>query len=327
MSKLSIAPGSLVLIASLAAVATLAACVERPRNILTSDGGDDDDGRETTPGAPTTSASKTKSKGAGTTSSVGPLPTGITAKEYFTKNVHVALKSCGSCHDTGPGPAWLLPGDAARSYDLVFGRGYIIRESTLLRKGAHAGGAGPALNADQSKTVATWIELELEERGDKAPPSVLERIGDCLDQKKFDAIGWENVETITRTKDNNPKGEEEDANTCTGCKPRTCAVCHSADPATGFIEAEGTPMFDPGHTFAETKKISPPYLQKYIGLDTNGDPRPSHGIRMKSDNTVNVAKAYQHPMFKLTPEQEAAIDDFVNDAITRYESSECGKPK
>lgn len=48
---------------------------------------------------------------------------------------------------------------------------------------------------------------------------------------------------------------------------------------------------------------------------------------MKSDNTVNVAKAYQHPMFKLTPEQEAAIDDFVNDAITRYESSECGKPR
>lgn len=245
MSKLSIsAPGSLVLIASLAAVATLAACVERPRNILTSDGGDDDDGRETTPGAPTTSASKTKSKGAGTTSSVGPLPTGITAKEYFTKNVHVALKSCGSCHDTGPGlGAWLLPATRpGRTIPSSSGAATSSASPRCCEKGAHAGGAGPALNADSEQDGRD---------ADRAPSSrsaVTRRPRACWSasatasiRKKFDAIGWENVETITRTKDNNPKGEEEDANTCTGCKPRTRAVCHSADRATGFIEAEGTP--------------------------------------------------------------------------------------
>lgn len=328
--RFSMTTRSSLLVAVLALVSLLAACADGARGELTGGrGGDDDDDSESQSGAATTgtsSSSPTSTVDGQDPNHVGPLPTGIGAKDYFTKNVHSALSGCGACHNAGPAPSWIIPADAAKSYELVFGRGYIIRESMLLKKGVHNGGAGPALTADQNKTVATWIELEMKERGDKAPPSVLARLADCLDQKKFDAIGWEKIETITRTKNNNPNGEEENANECTGCKPTTCAVCHSADAATGFIEAVGNPIFeDPTYTFKETKRTSPAYLQKYFGLDTNGDPKPSEAIRLKSDNTYYTAKAYQHPMFRLTQAQEDAIDDFVSDAIARFKAGECGK--
>ncbi|MFO0740042.1 MAG: hypothetical protein U0270_29355 [Labilithrix sp.] len=318
---------SLLLITVLALVSLLAACTEAGRDQLDRPGGDDDDtvaqsgalANTSTPTSPTATVDGKDPN------NVGPLPTDTTAKAYFTANVHPALSGCGACHSAGPAPSWILPSDAAKSYELVFGRGYIIRDSMLLKKGAHSGGSGPALTADQNKKVATWIELEMKERGDKAPPSVLARLGDCLDKAKFDAIGWEKIQTITRNANNNPNGETENANECTGCKPTTCAVCHSADPATGFVEAVGSPIFDADYTFKETKKISPAYLQKYFGLDTNGNPKASDAIRLKSDNTYYTAKAYQHPMFRLTQAQQDAIDDFVNDTITRFKAGQCGK--
>lgn len=321
--------GSLFLIALLALVSMLAACAETGgRDSLTNRHGDDDEDTETSEGASTTggkTTGPTQTVDGKDPNNVGPLPTDIKAKAYFTQNVNAALGGCGACHNTGPAPAWIVPSDAEKSYTLIFGRGYIVRDSIILKKGAHNGGAGPALTADQSKKVATWIELEMKERGDKAPPSVLARLGDCLDKTKFDAIKWDTVETITRAKGNNPNNQEENANECTGCKPTTCSTCHSADAATGFVEAVGSPIFDADYTFKQTKKTSPAYLQKYFGLDTNGNPKASQAIRIKSDNTVNVAKAYQHPMFKLTQAQEDAIDDFVEDAVTKFKAGTCGK--
>lgn len=320
---------SLLLVAVLVMVSLLAACADRAdRDSLM---GHDEDGE--TSNAAVTTGPKSTVAATGPTQTldgadpnhVGPLPTNITAKAYFTSNVMQALGACGGCHNTGPGPSWLVPSDAEKSYTLMFGRGYITRDSIILKKGTHGGGSAPALSTAQNKTVAMWIELEMKERGDKAPPSVLAKMGDCMDRAKFDAIGWEKIETMTRTKNNNPNGEEENANECTGCKPTTCAVCHSADAATGFVMAEGSPIFDKDYTFNESKKISPSYLQKYFGLDTNGDPKASQGIRMKSDNTYYQAKAYQHPMFRLTADQEQAIDDFVADAIAKYKAGKCGK--
>jgi len=321
---------SLLLVAVLAMVSLLAACSDRTdRDSLM---GHDDDGQSSTAAA-TTTGGGARNTATGPTqtldgqdpNNVGPLPTDTSAKAYFTANVMKALGGCSGCHNTGPGPSWIVASDAEKSYTMMFGRGYITRDSIILKKGAHSGGTAPGLSPAQNKTVAMWIELEMKERGDKAPPSVLAKMGDCMDRTKFDAIGWEKIETITRTADNNPNGETENANECTGCKPTTCATCHSADAATGFVMAEGSPIFDKDYTFKESKKISPSYLQKYFGLDTNGDPKASQGIRMKSDNTYYVAKAYQHPMFRLTTDQEQAIDDFVADAIAKYKAGSCGK--
>jgi hypothetical protein len=291
--------------------------------IISHRGGDDDD--DSTSSAVTTGTSATSTVDGKDPNNVGPLPTSVTAKQYFTTKVFPALSNCQGCHASGPGPSWVAAGDADKTYTLVFGRGYITRDSMLMKKGAHDGGAAPALSTDQNKAVATWIELEMKERGDKAPPSVLEKLGDCMDETEFDKIGWENLQTVTRTADNNPNGETEDADDCTGCKPSSCVTCHASDPATGFFMAMGNTVLPANETFMESKNIAPPFLQKYFGLDTDGNPIASKAIRAKSDNTVNVAKAYQHPMFTLPPDFELRLNNFVDDTISKYKAGTCGK--
>ena len=57
----------------------------------------------------------------------------------------------------------------------------------------------------------------------------------------------------------------------------------------------------------------------------SGEPQFNPNILSKSINTVEKAKAYQHPMFKLTPDKQAAIQAFVEDAVTSYQAGTCGK--
>jgi hypothetical protein len=249
----------------------------------------------------------------------------ISAKEYFTKNVQPALaQSCASCHGAnGTGPTWIASADVEKSYSLMFLRGYVSRTSTLVQKGPHSSNA-PALSKDQSVKVMTWIELELKERGDKAPPSVLEKLGSCLDQTKFDAIKFGTLVTVARNANNNPNKQAENANECTGCAAAPCSTCHSADPGTGFMMAVGNDILPADHTFKESKASTPPYMQKYFGLDTSGDPVASNAIKTKSDVTVQ-ANAYTHPMYVLTPAMETAIKAYVDDAIAKYKSGACGQ--
>ena len=49
------------------------------------------------------------------------------------------------------------------------------------------------------------------------------------------------------------------------------------------------------------------------------------GIMTKSTNTVEKAKAYTHPMFKVSPTMQAAIQAFVDDAIAKQKAGTCGK--
>jgi hypothetical protein len=256
-------------------------------------------------------------------SSGAAVPT-ISAKEYFAANIQPTLAAtCGGCHSSGPAPVWIAPGDVDKSYALQFQRGYVTKSSAILKRAAHDG--GPALTNDQASKYATWLDLEARERGDKAPDSVLAKLATCLDETKFKAIGFDTLVTVTRNADNNPQKEVENADECTGCAQVQCSTCHSADPGTGFMMATGNPVFDTDPTFTEMKSTTPPYLQKYFGMDVNGDPIPSHAIKAKSDATVNTGKANSHPMFVLTPQMESAIDVFVMDAIGKYNTGTCGK--
>ena len=45
----------------------------------------------------------------------------------------------------------------------------------------------------------------------------------------------------------------------------------------------------------------------------------------KSTNTIEKAKAYTHPMYRLTPEMQTAIQAFVDDAVEKYKAGTCGK--
>jgi hypothetical protein len=191
-----------------------------------------------------------------------------------------------------------------------------------VRKGPHD---GPALTNDQTQRFTTWVELELKERGDKAPPTVLQKLATCLDPEKFKAIGFDKLVTTPRDAKNNPQGEAENTDECTGCNNAPCHSCHSADPATGFFMAIGNDVLPADETFDQTKSVDPPYVQKYFGLDTNGTPIASKAISAKSDATVKTGKAYSHPMFLLTPEIQKGIDAFVDDAIAKYKAGTCGK--
>ena len=244
-----------------------------------------------------------------------------------TANVQPALSGCGGWPlGEVRRQMWIVPSDANKSYELVFGRGYIIRESMLLKKGAHNGGSAPALTADQNKKVATWIELEMKERGDKAPPSVLARLADCLDEKKFNAIGLENLETIPRTKDNNPNGEEENADECTGCRQRTCATCHSADACDRLRDRlRGEPDLRAHATPSRRRRRPRRRTSRSISAvpTTNGDPKPSDSIRHEVGQHVLHGEGLPAPdVPRLTPAQQDAIDDFRR--TTRSRSSKAG---
>ena len=69
---------------------------------------------------------------------------------------------------------------------------------------------------------------------------------------------------------------------------------------------------------------TPPYLQKYFGVSPTGHPVASNAIKLKADATMQD-KAYTHPMFALSPEIIAANAAFVDAAIAKYESGQCGK--
>jgi hypothetical protein len=279
-------------------------------------------------GAITTGNSPAPAGSAGSAGSgeLANVPPGMTAKQYFGTFVQPSLaKTCGGCHSNGPAPVWIAANDVEKSYALQFERGYVSKSSTILHKGSHSNGSAPALGGDQAQAYTTWIALELKERGDKVPDSVLQKVGDCLDAAKFKAIGFEKLVTTPRTADNNPGKETENTDECTGCNQMQCNSCHSADDATGFMMAIGNDIFPEDHTFQETKSVSPPYIQKYIGLDPNGNPIATKAIKAKSDATVQTGKAYSHPMFILSADMQKAIDAFVDDAISKFKAGTCGK--
>ena len=212
------------LAAAVALTALAAACGDDPNKLGNGDsvgspspsasgpGGQDPNGA---PAAQPTPADKTP-------------PPGVTdnsAKAYFVATVYPSLmNTCGSCH-APPGsqgaPVYLSTTSATDAYNAIEARGYIDPNSMLLKKGAHE---GPALTADQVSIVAHWIDLETQVRGAQAPVNLLQKLGNCLDQTKFNAIQLSALRTVPRTGEN--------TNTCTGCNNEPCQTCHSQGEMT-----------------------------------------------------------------------------------------------
>ena len=133
------------------------------------------------------------------------------------------------------------------------------------------------------------------------------------------------LRTIRRQNGNNPQNLNENANNCTGCDNAPCRTCHSADDVTGFVMAIGNPILPADYTFEQTKLLNPAYIRQYVSTTPTGEPQFNPGLQTKSINTVEKAKAYSHPMYKLTPAMQDAIKAFVDDAITKQKAGTCGK--
>jgi hypothetical protein len=245
-------------------------------------------------------------------------------KKYFTDTLFPALKTaCGSCHDTGPGPTWIKNADVEASYKLQFQLGYVAKTSRILLKGPHSTTQG-LVGSDVTKFNA-WVDLELAVPSQQAPPNVLDRVSRCIDRAKFDAMNLQNLRTTQRTANNNTNNVtpwNENANNCTGCNNAPCRTCHAGDDATGFVTAQGNPNLPADFSFNETKRTNPAYLQKYFGVSPTGEPIASNAIMLKATATQKD-KAYTHPMFTISTQQQALFDAFVQDVITKYKAGTC----
>lgn len=247
-------------------------------------------------------------------------------KAYFENTLHPALKaSCGTCHDAGPGPTWIKNADIEASYKLQFQLGYVSKTSRILLKGPHS--TTPGLVGQDVTKFNAWVDLELKGAvaGGTALPNVLDRVSKCIDRAKFDALQLQNLRTTQRTANNNTNNVtpwNENANNCTGCNQAPCRTCHAGDDATGFVTAQGNPNLPADFSFNETKKTNPAYLQKYFGVSPTGEPIGSNAIMLKAQATQKD-KAYTHPMFTISTQQQGLIDAFVQDVVTKYKAGTC----
>ncbi len=259
----------------------------------------------------------------------GTLPSNSTAgKDFFAKNLQPILEAkCATCHTAGGAgtPTYIVKGDPSKTYDMVYLNGFAVSASRIVAKGIHAGGAALELSPAEKSTFAEWIAIEVKDGGAKAQTNVLEKFGSCFDRAKFDAIGLGQLRTTRRQTDNNPLNQRENANNCTGCDNAPCRTCHSADDVTGFVLAIGNPLLPADYTFEQTKKLSPPFIRQYVATTPTGDPQFNPGIMNKSTNTVEKGLAYSHPMFRVSPAMQTAMEAFVNDAIAKYVAGTCGR--
>lgn len=236
---------------------------------------------------------------------------------FFVQNVFPFLKAgCGGCHG-GAGaagaPVWINNADALASYKLQFQMGFVVTDSRIVLKTPHGGSTTNELSAAQKTTFNQWVAMELKDGGNKATPNVLEKLGGCLDQQKFNAIGLQNLRTIRRGNEN--------ANNCTGCDNAQCSTCHAGGEAN-FVNSFGvsTAILPANNTFVQTKQQ--PFIMKYFGLSPTGDPVASNALETKSEATI-TGKPYTHPMFRLSDTMKANIQSFVDDAVSKYKAGTC----
>jgi hypothetical protein len=235
------------------------------------------------------------------------------AKKYFNETVFPAMTgSCGGCHDSaGPGPAWFFRQDIDKTYTTMENLGYIAQGSRIVAKGVHSGGSAPALTSDQTTKFNTWVGMEMQARGNKAPVNIKEKLGQCFDQQLFNAIGLQNLRTTRR--------QNENANNCTGCNNAPCMTCHTSDVSTGVIIAYGNNNVPATYTFDNAKQV--PFMDAFIG--TNGtDITGSKKLQLKGEATAKD-KPYTHPMYTVSATVQSAIDAFAADVANKYKAGQC----
>lgn len=306
---------------AIASAAAVAACAEDAPEELGRRGGPSSSG-------PTSASADAPAGEAGSGSAATNSSSG---KAFFASNVFPLLTAkCASCHEAGGvgNPSWVVKADPSKTYELVYANGWVMPAgSRILDKGVHGGGVAPALSDADRGVFLAWVAIETKDGGNLAQVSVLEKFGSCLDPQLFAQIGLEKLATTRRTAENNTNNVtpwNENANNCTGCNNAPCRTCHSLDDATGFVLALGNPNVPATMTFEETKKILPPYLQKYVATGPDGRPISSNGLAKKSEATRRD-RAYTHPMFTIPADVQGRIDTFVNAAITKYAAGSCGK--
>jgi len=295
-------------LATTVASAALIACTGDTINLLPDDG---EDGETSEDGGNGSGAG-----GVGGSSSTT-IPQG-TAKAFYTGSVHAQLASaCNECHATGDNGAPIFLAEAAEaSYNALVGFSpsliAIPENSNLVLHGEHT---GPALGATLQPLVEQWLDMEAEERGlvgggEDPPPAgptlqdALQGFADCMTYENWTATGMNNI-----------AASQTQFGDCNGCH---------AQGEAGFIanKTNDLDMFDKSRDF--------PFVKKYVSgtVNTNGafDGLVASGRVINKGleaGDCNPEIDNCHPVYSLSPNNLAAVEEFVSITMGLYEGGGC----
>lgn len=301
---------------------TLIACSDSPEGLDLGSGRRtraDDKGTDTASG----------NAGTGTTGNSVPAPAGSgQGATMYMNTVDASLRStCASCHVSGAaGATVFMRGDANGTYALLTDGNHgslltIPANSQLLLHGLHS---GPALTDDQKQKVTSWLDVEAKERNlagaaTGGPPPMttlkaLEGVAQCFTLQDF-ATDLNGVSAADLAAANtNNQGQ------CRGCHARGEAGFW-ASGGNGLSGNETTLMFE------RTKEL--PYIKKFFTGTVGADGKfkalePSNSVKTKADVAAACTGRDCHPRYELTAQMQAALDAFVNNAITKWNNKQCG---
>jgi cytochrome c553 len=294
------------------ALGSFAACAPPATtiNITPGDGGDGGSGGA---GASGTTSSTTAQGGSIDNSAHG----------YYVATVHPSLiATCGGCHnpDGQVGAPAFLDYDAELSYPITKGYPNIVKDpassSILIMKGPHE---GPGVSADQKAIIQTWISMELTEAGaggggmggaggsTSTGPMTLEDMltgfAACMDYDIWLSSGMDKF-PLQQTNGDGP-----------------CMSCHNTGVGATYLNGDPQDTFDNNKLFPFIMRLVKPVYEGSTPVDL-----------VASDRFFNKGKEpcqnppICHPKFDLTPENKAALENFVSTTLTKWQSGQCGKP-
>ena len=261
--------------------------------------------------------------GAGTTSSTSAQGGSVdnSALGYYVANVHPTLiQSCGGCHnpDGQVGAPAFLDYDAELSYPMTKGYSNIVKDpassSSLITKGPHE---GPGVSAEQTAIIETWISKELSEVGQGGSggaggstatgPATLEEMltgfADCMDYDIWLSSGMDTF-PLQQTNGDGP-----------------CLSCHNTGVGATYLNGDPQDTFDNNKMFPYVMRLVTPVYEGSTPVDL----APSSRFFNKGKEACQNPPIC-HPKFDLTPENKAALENFVGVTLTKWQSGQCNKP-
>jgi hypothetical protein len=262
----------------------------------------------------------------------------ITARDLFDRNVASILQAkCASCHANtaaGDGPDFMgnTPNPttwyaAMEVRTTVIGNVPYIQvatpqDSPLISKGEHT---GPALTASERDTVSAWLIKEAQERGLGTPnpgPGPGPGPVDYTPRNLREAI-VRFTSCMQRTDWDQTVGQGQGTNVAyQGSTDGPCYACHSSGTGGAYLSQNS------GDTFDAHKNANMYYVLKLVLGTVNPDGSfkdlvPAYRFRDKGQPPFGTPP---HPSYNLTPNREAALNEFIDRTLVRFRNftAPCG---
>ena len=259
-----------------------------------------------------------------TTSSTSTQTVDDSAHAYYVANVHPSLiATCGGCHnpDGQVGAPAFLDYDAELSYPMTKAYPNIVKDpatdSILIKKGPHE---GPGVSAEQKTLIETWISKEMSEVGSGGTggtggstggttssaatlEDMLNGFAACMDYDIWLSSGMDKF-PLQQTNGDGP-----------------CMSCHNTGVGATYLASDPQETFDANKQFPYIMRLVKPVYSGATPVDL-----------VASDRFFNKGKEtcqnppICHPKFDLTPENKAALENFVGVTLTKWQSGQCPKP-